>query len=102
MWEEDVIAEMLKEDVCRERMVKYRDIVYSEYEMQKEDKIFKGFYSNEDHWSKLEKCVTNFDELVAQVQEEIRKRIDPEYSNDEIVVEVSNEEDIPNSFEWVE
>lgn len=35
MWEEDVIADRLNEDVCRERMIKYRDVASFEKEMRK-------------------------------------------------------------------
>ena len=39
--------------------------------------------------------MANFDELASQVLEEIRKKIDPEYSDDDIMVEVSDDEDQP-------
>lgn len=65
MWEEDVIVERINEDIYRDRMVKYRDIVSFEYEMKKENPSFKGFYPAEDYWSKLGKYVDNFDELVS-------------------------------------
>lgn len=55
----------------------------------------------------MDKCVENFDELASQVREEIRKKIDPKYSDDDIVFEVTNnedypKEDIPKSSEWAE
>ena len=59
MWEEDVIVDRLNDDVCREMMIKYRDIVSFEQEMRKVDPSFKGFYPKEDYWSKLDKCINN-------------------------------------------
>lgn len=93
MWEEDIIFYVLSEDVCRERMIKCREIVSYEQEMGKADPCFEGFYPDEEYWVRLDKCVDNFDELVAEVPEAIRKKIDPEYVYDEYIVEVSNEED---------
>ena len=75
MWEEDIIANILSEDVYRERMIKIRDIVTYEHEMRKADPSFKGFYPNEEHWARLDKCVSNFDQLVSQVPNEIRRKI---------------------------
>lgn len=52
----------------------------------------------------------NFNELASQVPEAIRRKIDPKYSDDEIIVEVIDDkdetkedqpkEDIPQIFEW--
>lgn len=80
--------------------------------MRKIDSSFKGFYPNEEYWVRLDKCVENFDELVPQVPKAISKKIDPDYSNDEYIVEISDEEDqseddqpgqdVPESSAWAE
>lgn len=60
---EDVIDNRLNEDIYRERMIKYKDVLSFEQEMKKVDSSFKGFYSKEDYWSSLDKCVQIFDEI---------------------------------------
>ena len=43
MLEEDVIADVLSEEVYREKMIKCRDIIGYKQEMRKADPSFKGF-----------------------------------------------------------
>lgn len=74
-------------------MVKCRDIFNYEQEMRKEKPSFKGLYPDDDYWTRLDKCVKNFDELVSQVLEASRKKIAPNYCDDKYTVEVSNKED---------
>ena len=43
----------------------------------------------------------NFDEISKQVPEEIRSKVDPKSSDEDIILEVSDEEeDQPESLEW--
>ena len=76
MWEEDVITDRLNENFCRERMIKYRDVVSFNQEMKKIDPSFKQFYLKEEYWSKLDKCVEKFDKISAEVPKEIKKNVD--------------------------
>ena len=60
--------------------------------MKLHDLTFKGFYAKESFWKKFDKCIENFDTLIASVPDEIRKRGAPQYSEDYIVLEVDDQD----------
>ena len=63
LWEEDVIENYLDDNVCRHKTIKWRDIM--------------GFYHEEGYWPRFDKCIENFDEIMAQVLEETRISVNP-------------------------
>jgi hypothetical protein len=61
--------------------------------MKKIDPSFKVFYHEEGYWPRFNKCIDNFDEIIAQVPEEIKNIVNPKSPEIDIVVEVSDDEE---------
>lgn len=68
--------------------------------MKKGNPSFKGFYPGVDYWSRFDKCIENFHDISSQVPEEIKNRVDRESFDQDIIVEVSDDEDQEKSLEW--
>ena len=100
IWEEDVIRDQLDEDVCVDRMQKWRQILSVEEEMKKVDPNFQGFYSDLPYFQQIDKCIEEFDNIMAQVPQNARDRVNPSSPEADVVLEISDEEDQPGPSDW--
>lgn len=100
LWEEGVIIYFLDENICRKRMIKFRDVLSFKQEMKNVDPSFKGFYLEEYYKSRLDKYIQNFDKVSSQVLEDIRKRVYLKSSDQNIIVEFIDDEDQGEILEW--
>ena len=98
---EDVFIDLLNEDICRDRRIKWQELAKLEEAMKQHDPVFKGFYPEENYCDKLNKCIENFDALVASIPNKVKKRGAPSYSKDYIVVEV-DDQDQPKPSSWAQ
>ena len=89
---EDVIRDILNENICKDRRDKWQELVELEIAMKQHDPSFKGFYAKLNYWEKLDKCIENFDSLIASVPNEVKSRGVPQYSKDHIVLEVEDQD----------
>ena len=64
--------------------------------MKLHDPSFKGFYAKINYWEKFDKCIENFDSLIASVPNEVKNRGVPQYSKDFFILEV-DDQDQPKS-----
>ena len=100
IWEEDVIRDVLDEDVCADRMQKWRQILSVEEEMKKVDPNFQGFYSHLPYFLQIDKCIEEFDKIMAQVPQNSRDRVNPSSPEKDVVLEISDEEDQLGPLDW--
>ena len=70
--------------------------------MKLHDPSFKGFYVEMNYWEKFEKCIENFDSLIALVPDEVMNRGAPQYSKDYIVLEVDDKDQLESSLAWTQ
>ena len=96
IWEEDVIRDILYEDVCADRMQKWREILSVEEEMKKVDPNFQGFYYDLPYFNQIDKCIEEFDKIMAQVPQSARDRVNPSSPEADVVLEISDDEDQPS------
>lgn len=95
IWEDDVIRIELNEDVYADRMQKWRQILSVEEEIKKVDPNFQGFYSDLPYFLQIDKCIEEFDNIMAQVPQNARDRAHPSSAETDVVLEISDEEDHP-------
>ena len=81
---EDVIRDILNEDICKDRREKWQELAELEIAMKQHDMAFKGFYAELNYWDRLDKCIENFDSLIASIPNKIKNRGAPQYSEDYI------------------
>ena len=94
---EDVIQDILNEDICKERREKWQEIADLKKDMKDYDPSFKGFYLEENYWEKFDKCIENFDAIVASVLEEVKNRAAPWFLDENIVLEVDDKDHLESS-----
>ena len=69
--------------------------------MKLHEPAFKGFYAEKNYWEKLDKCIENFDTLMAAIPDEIKNRGSLQYFEDYIILEVGDQ-DQPESSLWAQ
>ena len=102
IWEEDFITNYLEIEVCRDRPMKWREIIAIEEEMKKIDPSFKGFYQKEICLDRYNKLLQDFQEIIAKVPPEVTDILEIESSKQDIMLEVNEEGEQLEILAWAQ
>ena len=97
---EDVIRDILNENICRDMRDNWQDLGELKQAMKLHDPSFKVFSVEMNYWEKFDKCIENFDSLIASVPNEVRNRGAPQYFKDYIVLKVDDQDQPESSSAW--
>lgn len=87
---------------CKNRTLKWRELIRVEEEMKKVDPSFKWYYHEERHLDRYNEFLDNFDSIMSQVHPEIRDRASPKSPKHDDVIEIDIEDDQPKSSSWAQ